>query len=349
MFVLFRCNGTYKVSELHHSYLPEWVNKDEFYSYLSIHGMSEIQMDYAKQASEGVFIDIKYSHSQPLQGKVLHITREYDLVIGLTECVIAIPPHSSAEVEFELKHSYFKNLHRAINNLKEEMINKINPCEERFLCNDFKDNDTPKITARNLKQFQLSYEQNDSLKKALYSPPCVPFLVSGPFGTGKTRMLATAALLILRGCGFKSSQKPRVLLATHHLQTADSYLNLYFGPAVRSRELIESSVIRLISNTSYRYVGDQKYGELFKMTQNITPKDINQSRLFISTLLTVPALMKKRSIVPGFFTHILIDEAAQVREPEAVAAFALADKNTKIILAGDHLQVRVYINIHAGK
>ena len=302
-------------------------------------------MDYAKQASEGVFIDIKDSLSRPLQGKVLHIPREYDLVIGLikTEHVIPIPSHFSvhAEVEFELKHSYFINLHRAINNLKEEMINKINPCEERFLCNDFKDNDTPKITARNLKQFHLSYEQSDSLKKALYSPPCVPFLVSGPFGTGKTRMLATAALLILRGCGFKSSQKPRVLLATHHLQTADSYLDLYFGPAVRSRDLIGSSVIRLISNTSYRYFGE--YDKLFKMTQNITPKDINQSRLFISTLLTVPALMRKGSIVPGFFTHILIDEAAQVREPEAVAAFALADENTKIILAGDHLQVRIYI------
>ena len=40
------------------------------------------------------------------------------------------------------------------------------------------------------------------------------------------------------------------------------------------------------------------------------------------------------------FTHILIDEAAQALEPECVTPLVMVDRNTKIVLAGDHKQVR---------
>ena len=43
---------------------------------------------------------------------------------------------------------------------------------------------------------------------------------------------------------------------------------------------------------------------------------------------------------PGFFTHILVDEAAQAREPELTAVLSLASEHTKLVFAGDHLQVR---------
>jgi len=52
--------------------------------------------------------------------------------------------------------------------------------------------------------------------------------------------------------------------------------------------------------------------------------------------LTAPQLIKMK-VRP--FTHILIDEGAQTREPEAVAPLGLADDNAKIVIAGDHLQV----------
>lgn len=42
---------------------------------------------------------------------------------------------------------------------------------------------------------------------------------------------------------------------------------------------------------------------------------------------------------PGFFTHILLDEAAQAMECETIMPLALATKNTRIVLAGDHMQV----------
>ena len=41
----------------------------------------------------------------------------------------------------------------------------------------------------------------------------------------------------------------------------------------------------------------------------------------------------------GHFTHILLDEGAQSREPESIAPLCLADIDTKIIIVGDHKQV----------
>lgn len=41
----------------------------------------------------------------------------------------------------------------------------------------------------------------------------------------------------------------------------------------------------------------------------------------------------------GHFTHILLDEAAQAMECEAIMPLALADQNTRIVLAGDHMQL----------
>ena len=44
-------------------------------------------------------------------------------------------------------------------------------------------------------------------------------------------------------------------------------------------------------------------------------------------------------IVLGHFTHILIDEAAQALECETIMPLVLADRDTRIVLAGDHMQV----------
>lgn len=41
----------------------------------------------------------------------------------------------------------------------------------------------------------------------------------------------------------------------------------------------------------------------------------------------------------GHFTHILLDEAAQAMECEAVMPLALADRHTRVVLAGDHMQM----------
>ena len=41
----------------------------------------------------------------------------------------------------------------------------------------------------------------------------------------------------------------------------------------------------------------------------------------------------------GCFTHILLDEAAQAMECETIMPLTLASPNTRIVLAGDHMQL----------
>lgn len=41
----------------------------------------------------------------------------------------------------------------------------------------------------------------------------------------------------------------------------------------------------------------------------------------------------------GYFTHILIDEASQMLECEALMPLGLAGPNTRVVLAGDHMQM----------
>ena len=61
-------------------------------------------------------------------------------------------------------------------------------------------------------------------------------------------------------------------------------------------------------------------------------------RVVIATLATSQLLLELH-LSHGIFTHILIDEAAQALEPEALIPLALAGPNTKVVLTGDHMQV----------
>ena len=58
---------------------------------------------------------------------------------------------------------------------------------------------------------------------------------------------------------------------------------------------------------------------------NLTCKNI--TKLFLIIFFT------------GFFTHILIDEAAQCLEADALISLSLANERTRIALAGDYMQV----------
>lgn len=44
-------------------------------------------------------------------------------------------------------------------------------------------------------------------------------------------------------------------------------------------------------------------------------------------------------LAEGYFTHILIDEASQMLECEALMALGLAGSKTRVVLAGDHMQM----------
>ena len=67
--------------------------------------------------------------------------------------------------------------------------------------------------------------------------------------------------------------------------------------------------------------------------------EIRDHNVIITTLASARMLWKFYQDGRLRFTHILVDEAAQALEPKCVTPLVMADENTKIVLAGDHMQV----------
>ena len=68
-------------------------------------------------------------------------------------------------------------------------------------------------------------------------------------------------------------------------------------------------------------------------------EDVIPYRVVITTLATSKHLLQL-NLQHGFFSHILVDEAAQALEPEALTPLGLAGPNTKVVFTGDHMQVK---------
>ena len=350
---MYSCNGWYSVAmPLKGSRYPGWLERKirqrGCTAVVEIYGLTEDQCDYVKQAATHASIFLNEGESQTAD--ILHFDFHSNempvLLVGMkfykgNARNLAAPV---CKVQFQLKHSYFENLHRAVECISEVTIAKLFPSKDSFV---FYHEFAKKMPLRRprMDQFSLDYDyQLDTMKDVLFCHPSAPFIITGPFGTGKTRMLATTAFMILKRCGRRvKGDCIRVLLVTHHVHTADSYLDLYFGPAVQRGELAGGSVVRLISmpQAQFRYEGN--YGKFISSVSEQQQGSIYGYQLVITTFLTSLHLVSQCGLQPGFFTHILVDEAAQAREPEVVAALALADKDTKIVLAGDHLQVGTII------
>ena len=237
-----------------------------------------------------------------------------------------ITVQSLLPVHFILKHSYFRNLHKSLDKVDSRILsclipNNLQPEQGELLRTPYPVEDFLWLD----KEYQLM-----ALKKMMACNNNAPFLITGPFGTGKTRVLATAAISFLKRLD------NRVLICTSHLQSADGYIDNYFGPMVDKNTLPRNvKPVRLVGDNQYNYHG--KYKDLFKSSRNDhEARSIKQSRLIITTFLTAPQLINLKA---KCFTHILIDEGAQTREPEAIAPLGLADDDTKIVIAGDHMQV----------
>ena len=245
---------------------------------------------------------------------------------------LKINKQSLLPVHFILKHSYFQNLHRSLDKVNPRIIHCLIPDNLQPQQKNLSRTPCP---AEDFPWLDLDKEcQLLALKKMMTCDNSAPFLLTGPFGTGKTRVLATAAITFLK------RPANRVLICTSHLQSADAYINNYFGPMADNCTLpCDVNPIRLVGNR-YNYNG--RYRFLFMNSRNHQEvKQIKQSRLIITTFLTAPQLI---NLKVKRFTHILIDEGAQTREPETIAPLGLANKSTKIVIAGDHLQVVITLS-----
>lgn len=286
------------------------------------------KLSYAKQASGGSFISLDehtFIKAKHIFARIPKETNSNAIVFGLTKeetsklvrwtSLAKTRWCRSLPVHFELKHSYFQGLHTALDRISPEIIMKILPNDESF-ADEQKREWYPGKPA--YKALELDSYQQRALRTIMNSSVGAPVLVTGPFGTGKTRLLARAAYEILK------FQKSKVLICAHHQASVDTFVEILGG-------IIENDdMIRVIPNNSYHSNVRDKYPHLFvpksQMHHNYSAK-----RLVITTLGTLRIYSR--------FTHILIDEGAQTREPETIGPLRFAQNWTKIVIAGDHLQV----------
>uniref|UniRef100_A0A2K6FBB2 3'-5' exoribonuclease HELZ2 n=1 Tax=Propithecus coquereli TaxID=379532 RepID=A0A2K6FBB2_PROCO len=164
--------------------------------------------------------------------------------------------------------------------------------------------------------------------------PVSPLLIYGPFGTGKTYTLAMASLQVLR------QPRTRVLICTHTNSAADIYVQEYFHGYVSGghpeatplRVMYTDRPPRQTDPTTLRYCCLTQDGRAFRPP---TEAELARHRLVVTTT----SQARELRVPAGFFSHILIDEAAQMLECEALTPLRYATPGTRVVLAGDHMQV----------
>ncbi|KAH6943679.1 hypothetical protein HPB50_025601 [Hyalomma asiaticum] len=174
-------------------------------------------------------------------------------------------------------------------------------------------------------------EQQRRAVAAIVAPRTVPnvppILVVGPFGTGKTFTLAKAMLEVI-----KRMPDSRVLICTHSNRSVPSMRSLVYeakriGGIARWVGILYE--YRLPSRVDRR---------LLHYCLEPTTVEIEAHRVVVTTLSSSQMLLAS-NVKKGFFTHIFIDEAAQAMETECILPLALADEYTRIVLAGDYMQL----------
>lgn len=358
---LCRCNGEYTLVIYQCDIKPHWLynQKDSIcVRYGHIEGIDADRAAYATQASEiAVVIGSDGSKAKMEIMKENFNHSDEHLYIGFNRKEIAnfkeifqeLPnskvTYSQIEVQFEVKHSYFNNLIRSVNNIAPDIINRLLPVREDFLSRcpgnfQYTTSMQPMISQLD------SDDQLNALKTVAVCPTSSPpVLINGSFGTGKSRVLAIAAYYIS-----ETLKQARILVCAHHQASVDHFVETYFGDMIQEHSWNIKHFFH-VTPTDYHVRSEKlkKYSQYF-MTFSQLKKRVQNTRIddgnvvITTTFLNALHLHRLPLFRHGFFTHILLDEGAQSREPEAIAPLSLASKETQIVIAGDSNQVLIYNN-----
>lgn len=288
-------------------------------------------MDYASHHSAEVTITL--AGGQQYTAQVLG-TPDYDR----NALVLQIPPQSTlfqlcspdrlvydfkASAHFEISHQYYHRLHKGIDCVIDEVLGKIIPMSPRELhhCR-FSE---VQFNKQDERKYQLDRRyQVKALNQMFSCNPSIPYLLLGPFGTGKTYLLAAAVSKLIETGG----NQVQVLVCTHLNRGADG---LYKGLQEKMKHVNRHAARVVVSS------------EGSWLRQNAAVIYPDETVLNFTVLVTTfgVALSLVDFVESGnlIFSHILIDEGAQCPEPEVLGALVLASTETRIIIVGDNKQV----------
>lgn len=232
-------------------------------------------------------------------------------------------------VQFQVNRLWFCEMHKAIDDLPK--LDKVLPdLKNAHLSISFQ-SDEGEFNEKQqaAMDFVLGVSDNRS------SIP--PLLIYGPFGTGKTRTLAKMAQALV--------QQPhnKILICTHTNSSADLYIKAHFHEYVRNGQLharplrIKAMEIMLTSTDfiTLQYCHLSREANCFEFPD----KAVLDSTRIVITTTSLARFFNDMKLPENYFSHILIDEASQMLECEALMALSLAGNNTRVVLAGDHMQM----------
>ena len=174
------------------------------------------------------------------------------------------------------------------------------------------------------------------MEAILLSESVLPVIIVEPFGTGKTFLLSHAAEYLI-----KHYQETFILVCALNNSAADVYLDNFCKiiPSDCGYKILRLVYCDRMVTTVPKHL--HKYF-LFNSTNHkkfcypLEP-EARKYHIIITTVGMTQELLKLN--LTGHFTHIFIDEAAQMTIPEVMMALSLASNTTKVVLAGDHMQV----------
>ncbi|XP_014642761.1 PREDICTED: helicase with zinc finger domain 2 [Ceratotherium simum simum] len=232
------------------------------------------------------------------------------------------------EVQFQIDPLTFRLWHQAVDALPEERL----VVPDLLACTLPHPWPTPPALHGNRKQrLAVEFIAGSSPGGA---QPIAPLLIYGPFGTGKTYTLAMASLEVIR------QPHTKVLICTHTNSAADIYIEEHFHGYVSSGHP-EAAPLRVMYTDRPPSQTDAATLQYCCLTEDRrafrlpTWAELEQHRIVITTT----SQARELRVPAGFFSHILIDEAAQMLECEALTPLRYASLSTRVVLAGDHMQV----------
>ena len=165
----------------------------------------------------------------------------------------------------------------------------------------------------------------------------VPYIIFGPPGTGKTTTVVEAVLQCVRG----RVQPPLRVLVAAPTNTAADWLceklsAVISDPMQMLRLMAYSRAKRDVSDEVMRFC---KWDEAERAFQIPKLADISSKRVVVCTL-SMAAKLHNRGLLRGHFDLVVVDEAGQALEPEAVAPVAaLLGADSQLLIAGDPKQL----------
>lgn len=267
---------------------------------------------------------------------------EYEGYIHMVEqsCVLVLfhptfhqkvwAPSRTFNVRFGFNRYSWRIMHRATERVELDVVwpDREGSNEENIEIPQIHINDA--VIAQNKRQVAAIHS---ALKKH-WQRHKVPFLLFGPFGTGKTKTLVELIQQILI-----NMKDARILVCTPSNSAAD-----VFAVKLAKSNCTPSQLLRMYAFHRPRHlvppeiVDYIQYDEENKIFTLPSLQAIRNYRVIVSTC-TNSAQLFGIGVGKDHFTHIILDEAAQVMEPEALIPLSLANKQCTIIMAGDPKQL----------